>query len=90
MPNEIGNRDAAVFSAADQLDIRRENARHHVGFGFGPHQCLGQPLVRVELQVVYGTLYRRIPTLTLAIDEAQVPFKHDALIYGVHKLPVIW
>jgi cytochrome P450 len=90
MPNEIGNRDAAVFSAADQLDIRRENARHHVGFGFGPHQCLGQPLVRVELQVVYGTLYRRIPTLALAIDEAQVPFKHDALIYGVHKLPVIW
>ena len=90
MPNEIGNRDAAVFPDADQLDIRRENARHHVGFGFGPHQCLGQPLVRVELQVVYGTLYRRIPTLALAIDEAEVPFKHDALIYGVHKLPVIW
>jgi hypothetical protein len=90
MPNEIGNRDAAVFSDPDLLDIRRENARHHVGFGFGPHQCLGQPLVRVELQVVYGTLYRRIPTLELAIEEAEVPFKHDALIYGVHKLPVIW
>jgi cytochrome P450 len=90
MPNEIGNRDDAVFPDADLLDVRRENARHHVGFGFGPHQCLGQPLVRVELQVVYGTLYRRIPTLALAIEEAEVPFKHDALIYGVHKLPVMW
>lgn len=48
----------------DKLDIRR-TARHQVAFGFGAHQCLGQPLARVELQVVYGTLDKRIPALRL-------------------------
>ena len=61
-----------------------------MAFGFGVHQCLGQPLARVELQVVYGTLYRRIPTLRLAVDLAQMPFKHDGIVYGVYELPVTW
>jgi hypothetical protein len=43
MPNEIGNRDPEAFDDPDQLDISRD-ARHHVAFGFGVHQCLGQPL----------------------------------------------
>lgn len=54
------------------------------------HHCLGQPLARMELQVVYGTLYRRIPTLRLATEFEQIPFKHDGFIYGVHELPVTW
>jgi cytochrome P450 len=89
MPNEIGNRDPEAFDNPDQLDIRR-NARHHVAFGFGVHQCLGQPLARMELQVVYSTLYRRIPTLALATELDQVSFKHDGMVYGVHELPVTW
>ncbi len=87
---ESGNRDEDVFPDPDRLDVRRD-ARRHLAFGFGVHQCLGQPLARVELQIVYGTLYRRIPTLRLAaggLDE--VSFKHDGLIYGVYDLPVAW
>ena len=61
-----------------------------MAFLFGPHQCLGQNLARVELEVVYGTLYKRIPTLRLAAGLEQIPFKHDAIIYGVHNLPVTW
>jgi cytochrome P450 len=61
-----------------------------VAFGFGVHQCLGQPLARVELQVVYGTLYRRIPGLRLAVALEQIPFKHDSIVYGVYELPVTW
>ncbi|MQY21626.1 cytochrome P450 [Nocardia macrotermitis] len=87
--NEIANRDPAVFPDPDRLDIRR-TARQHVAFGFGVHQCLGQPLARMELQVVYGTLYRRIPTLHLAIDFDQVQFKHDGFVYGVYDLPITW
>lgn len=86
---DIANRDPAVFPDPDRLDVHRD-ARSHVAFGFGVHQCLGQPLARVELQIVYGTLYRRIPTLALAADPAQIPFKHDAFIYGVYELPVTW
>ncbi|MEV4145892.1 cytochrome P450 [Amycolatopsis sp. NPDC049691] len=44
----------------------------------------------LELQVVYGTLYRRIPTLALATDVERVPFKHDGSVYGVYELPVTW
>jgi cytochrome P450 len=89
MANDIGNRDPRVFAEPDRLDLTRE-ARNHVAFGFGVHQCLGQSLARMELQVVYGTLYKRIPTLALAGAIADVPFKHDASVYGVYELPVTW
>ncbi|WP_328744397.1 cytochrome P450 [Streptomyces sp. NBC_00285] len=89
MVNETGNRDPRVFDDPDRLDITRD-ARRHVAFGFGVHQCLGQPLARMELQVVYGTLYRRIPTLKFARALEDVKFKHDAFIYGIHELPVTW
>jgi cytochrome P450 len=89
LANDTGNRDPGVFADPDQLDIHR-NARQHVAFGFGVHQCLGQPLARAELQVVYGTLFRRIPTLHLAVSIDEIPFKHDADLYGVYKLPVAW
>jgi cytochrome P450 len=87
--SDLGNRDATVFPDPDRLDIGRD-ARRHVAFGTGVHHCLGQPLARMELQVVYGTLYRCIPTLRLAADVADIPFKHDGFIYGVHELPVTW
>ena len=89
MANDIGNRDADAFPDPDRLDLTRD-ARHHVAFGFGVHQCLGQPLARMELQVVYGTLYRRIPTLRLATGIEHIPFKHDGFVYGVYELPVTW
>jgi cytochrome P450 len=86
---DAGNRDEQVFAEPGRLDIRR-NADGHLAFGFGVHQCLGQPLARVELQVVFGTLFRRIPSLRLATDLEHVPFKHDGAIYGVYELPVSW
>jgi cytochrome P450 len=86
---DAANRDPKAFADPDALDLTR-SARQHVAFGYGIHQCLGQPLARVELQVVYGTLYRRIPTLKLAIPAEQIRFKHDMIVYGVHELPVSW
>jgi cytochrome P450 len=87
--NDIGNRDPSAFDDPDRLDLSR-NPRHHVAFGFGVHQCVGQPLARMELQVVYSTLYRRIPTLRLATSMDQISFKHDGAVYGVYELPVTW
>jgi cytochrome P450 len=89
LANDIANRDPAVFEDPDRLDLTRD-ARRHVAFGFGVHQCLGQPLARMELQVVYSTLYQRIPTLKLATTLDQIPFKHDGSVYGVYELPVTW
>lgn len=89
LANDIANRDPDVFTEPDRLDLRRDS-RRHVAFGFGVHQCLGQPLARMELQVVYSTLYRRIPTLRLAANLDDVKFKHDGSVYGVYELPVAW
>ena len=85
-----GNRDQRVYGdTADQLDIGR-NARGHVAFGFGTHQCLGQNLARVEMQVAWPRLFERIPDLRLAIGRDEVPFKRDSIVYGVKNLPVTW
>ncbi|MEV6346500.1 cytochrome P450 [Actinoplanes sp. NPDC051851] len=87
MANDIGNRDPSIFPEPGELDLTRD-ARRHVAFGFGVHQCLGQQLARVELQVVYSTLYRRLPALRCAVPLDEVPFKHDGQVYGVYELPV--
>ncbi|WP_067498879.1 cytochrome P450 [Actinoplanes sp. TFC3] len=89
LANDLGNRDPDMYADPDRLDLTRD-ARRHLAFGFGVHQCLGQPLARLELQVVYSTLYRRIPTLRLATEVDKVPFKHDGAVYGVYELPVSW
>lgn len=89
LAGEAGNWDPEVFDAPDRLDLTRD-ARRHVAFGFGVHQCLGQPLARVELQVAYPTLLRRVPGLRLATSVDEVPFKHDGQVYGVYELPVTW
>ncbi|MFE5021981.1 cytochrome P450 [Streptomyces sp. NPDC056656] len=57
------NRDEEVFGrTAPELDPTRPDARRHLAFGYGVHQCLGQTLARVELQIILTTLLRRLPT----------------------------
>ena len=83
------NRDPAAFKDAGDFDLAR-GARHHIAFGFGPHQCLGQNLARLELEIVFNTLFRRIPALRLAVPADELRFKDDATVYGLHELPVTW
>ncbi|MBB4685478.1 cytochrome P450 [Amycolatopsis jiangsuensis] len=83
------NHDPAQFAEPGRLDLRRDN-RRHLGFGFGPHQCVGQQLARLELNVVLGTLPRRIPSLRLAVPITDLRFKTDTPITGPAHLPVTW
>lgn len=87
--NNAANHDDQVFPDPDRLDVRRE-ARSHLAFGYGVHQCIGQNLARMELDVVYSTLFRRIPTLRLAVPVDELRFKDDAIVYGLYELPVTW
>ena len=84
------NWDAAIFGDPDKLDLSRENAKEHLAFGYGRHQCVGQQLARAEMQIMFQTLLRRIPTLRLAIPFEEIPFKDDRLAYGVYSLPCTW
>ncbi|MBX7454956.1 cytochrome P450 [Mycolicibacterium sp. 3033] len=83
------NWDARQFPNPDRLDLRRDDGPH-VAFGYGRHQCVGQQLARMELQIVLPTLFKRIPDLQLAVPMTDLPFKHDALAYGLYQLPVTW
>ncbi|MCX4631610.1 cytochrome P450 [Streptomyces sp. NBC_01443] len=83
------NRDPAVFEEPDALDWHRP-ARHHVGFGFGVHQCLGQNLARAEMEIALGTLFARLPGLRLAAEPDRIPFRPGDTIQGMVELPVAW
>jgi len=83
------NRDPSVFTGPNEVDFRRE-VNPHVAFGHGVHHCLGAPLARMELQVAIGTLFRRFPTLDLAVSLEDVEFKRGRLIRGPLTLPVTW
>jgi cytochrome P450 len=83
-----GNWDADFVDNPDELDIHR-NARGQLGFGYGTHQCIGANLARVEMQVAFATLARRLPGLQLAVPRDELRFK-DADIYGMKELPVTW
>ena len=87
--SESANRDPSVFESPDELDIHR-GSNHHVAFGFGVHQCLGQPLARLELQIAYPALLRRFPDLHLAVPLEEIRYRDKMVVYGVQELPVSW
>jgi cytochrome P450 len=86
---DTANRDPEVFPDPDRLDVGR-HARGHIAFGTGVHQCLGQNLARLELQLAYPALLRRFPELRLDRPLEEISFRTDMGVYGVHELPVMW
>ncbi len=87
--HSIANRDPEAFPNPGEFDIHRD-ARHHLAFSFGPHQCLGQPLARLELAIALNAVLRRMPDLRLAVPFEELRFMHDSSLYGVSELPVTW
>jgi pimeloyl-[acyl-carrier protein] synthase len=79
------NRDPARFANPDQLDLSRGDSRH-LSFGGGIHYCLGAPLARLEGEVAFSTLARRLPALHLAADK--VTYRDNFLLRGLTALPV--
>ncbi len=78
------DRDPAVFSDPDALDVgRRDNP--HIGFGAGIHFCIGAPLARVELQASFTALLSRFPRLALAGEPVRRP---EFVLRGLSSLPV--
>ncbi|MET0135857.1 MAG: cytochrome P450 [Kibdelosporangium sp.] len=84
------NRDPAQFPDGESLRLDRAEARQHLGFGHGVHQCVGQQLARIELRVGYRALFERFPTLRLAVPAEEIPMRETSMAYGVWRLPVTW
>ncbi|GAA2776446.1 cytochrome P450 [Saccharopolyspora taberi] len=83
------NRDESVFDSPEELDLGRAGGGH-LGFGHGPHHCLGAQLARLELQVALRTLLERLPGLRFAGGPDDVVWKQGMLVRGPSLLEVTW
>jgi cytochrome P450 len=61
------NRDDRRFSHPNEFDVDRES-KPHIGFGLGPHQCLGQPLARLEIRIGLEVVLSQLRNLRLDPD----------------------
>jgi len=78
------NRDPEVFADPDRLDLARD-PNPHITFGAGIHFCLGAPLARLEMQIAFETILRRMPRLELLREPE---WKPTYIIRGLKSLPV--
>ncbi|QIS12149.1 cytochrome P450 [Nocardia arthritidis] len=85
----LANRDPDVFDEPDDLEFARGD-RRHLSFGFGPHQCLGQGLARLELELALRSVITRLPGLALAVPAGHLEYKGTTSAFGVKRLPVVW
>ena len=81
------NRDKRAFDEPHRFDVMRQPNRHVAFGGNGPHFCLGAPLARLELRVMFEELLRRLPDLELATD-APLPMRDSNFITGIEQMPV--
>ncbi|CAM4233021.1 cytochrome P450 [Kibdelosporangium persicum] len=89
IPNGPANFDPALFPDPDEFDIRR-GSRNHNAFGYGVHQCLGQNLARLELQIALPLLFERFPTLRLETPASQLRPARADTIQSIDELIVAW
>ena len=79
------NRDPQRFVDPDRLDLERADNRH-VAFGWGAHFCFGAALARIEGQIAFPTLLRRLPDLALA--PGPLTWRQNLGLRGLEALPV--
>ncbi|GKQ40460.1 cytochrome P450 [Streptomyces sp. A012304] len=82
-------RDPDRHPHPDRFDLTRP-ANRHLGFGHGPHFCLGAPLARLETELAIGTLVRRLPGLRLAVPDDRLQWRPNPLQRRLTALPVTY
>jgi cytochrome P450 len=81
------NRDPEHFSNPHNFDIARNWGGVHLGFGHGTHYCVGAGLARLETEIAVGTLFRRLPDITLAVPPDSLVWR-PSFLRGVSELPL--
>ena len=83
-----GNDDETEFACPREFDVNRGNLARHVGFGSGPHRCIGSALARMELKVAARELIKRLDNFRLEIRVDQVRFMPTVATRTIAALPV--
>jgi len=84
-----GNRDERHYDHCPaDVDLDRPRPRGHLGFGMGPHVCLGISLARRELYFGFKVLTERMASLTLLVDPADVEIRPSYFLRSTKSLPL--
>ncbi|MDQ7025110.1 MAG: cytochrome P450 [Anaerolineae bacterium] len=83
------NRDETIFPESDTIDIDRDNVKDHLSFGYGIHYCVGAPLARLEMVILFEELTRRLPTLRL-VPEQTLSYTRNISFRSPTSLHVAW
>jgi cytochrome P450 len=81
------NRDPRRFQDPDRFDISRENAKDHLGFGHGPHRCVGQHMARLTIAVALEVLFTRLQDVRIVGD---VEWSQHTVFHGPRSLRLAW
>ncbi|PVH89208.1 cytochrome P450 55A2 [Cadophora sp. DSE1049] len=89
---QSGNRDEEVFGkTADSFDMRRvRGSEEALGYGWGAHRCVAEWLARAELEIVFATLWTKLPNLKLAIPFEEVKYSPPTKDVGIGELSVVF
>jgi cytochrome P450 len=79
--------DSAEFPEAHKFDLHRDG-KPHIAFNAGPHRCLGSHLARVEMQIAYEEMLKRLPEFRL--NPNRPPVFHGGHVVGIDELHLVW
>jgi cholest-4-en-3-one 26-monooxygenase len=85
---QSANRDERIFDEPDRFRVDRD-PNPHLGFGIGPHYCLGANLAKLEVKVVFEELFRRLRDITVK-PGAQLQRADNALVLAIEHLPAVF
>ena len=80
-----GNRDLSEIPDAELFIIDRAQPRHHLGFGFGIHRCMGNRLAEMQLRIAWEEILKRFSRIEVCGDPVRVM---SSFVHGFEKLPV--
>ena len=79
------NRDPEIFTNPDKFDVKRENAKKHLAFGYGRHLCLGKHTANMQLEVVYEKIFSRFPEME---QDGEMILTPNNFVNAIQDVPV--